>query len=366
MARNLFLVRDGELVEMSPGDYVTEDELQSLIEQHPDLIPGAEINPAAPRRWLLVAREPGLATDDSGRDRFSIDHLMVDQEGIPTIVEVKRSTDTRIRREVVGQMFDYAANGVKYWPVARLREWLEQREGSPEAAADRVVALLEKDGDAREDLVEGFWRTVGSNLAAGRLRLLFVADSIPTELQRIIEFLNDQMQQTEVLGVAISRHRSDGLQLLAPQVYGRTESAASAKRAGDALTLAEIRAQATSATRTVGERLDVLAARLGWDARDASKSRIYSTPETGSLATWYPTYESVELYVGFMAERGLGDEVDALLATLADIRGSASSYRNPNVLCASLLDRWDDFAGSFVPAYQDARVRAGHLTRPAG
>jgi hypothetical protein len=35
---------------------------------------------------------------------------------VPTLVEVKRSDDTRIRREVVGQMLDYAANGVVYWP----------------------------------------------------------------------------------------------------------------------------------------------------------------------------------------------------------------------------------------------------------
>jgi hypothetical protein len=31
---------------------------------------------------------------------------------VPTLLEVKRSSDTRIRREVVGQMLDYAANGV--------------------------------------------------------------------------------------------------------------------------------------------------------------------------------------------------------------------------------------------------------------
>jgi hypothetical protein len=33
-----------------------------------------------------------------------------DQNAVPTLVEVKRSSDTRIRREVVGQMLDYAAN----------------------------------------------------------------------------------------------------------------------------------------------------------------------------------------------------------------------------------------------------------------
>ena len=46
---------------------------------------------------------------------------------MPTLVEVKRSDDTRIRREVVGQMLDYAANGVVYWPAERLRADFESR-----------------------------------------------------------------------------------------------------------------------------------------------------------------------------------------------------------------------------------------------
>ena len=39
----------------------------------------------------------------------------------PTLVEVKRSSDTRERREVVGQMLDYAANAVVYWPIETIR-----------------------------------------------------------------------------------------------------------------------------------------------------------------------------------------------------------------------------------------------------
>jgi hypothetical protein len=35
-------------------------------------------------------------------------------------VEVKCSIDTRIRPEVVGQMLDYVANPVVYWPVETL------------------------------------------------------------------------------------------------------------------------------------------------------------------------------------------------------------------------------------------------------
>jgi len=41
-----------------------------------------------------------------------LDHLLLDQDGIPTFVECKRASDTRIRREVVAQMLDYAATAL--------------------------------------------------------------------------------------------------------------------------------------------------------------------------------------------------------------------------------------------------------------
>ncbi len=40
-------------------------------------------------------------------------------------MEVKRSTDMRIRREVVGQMLDYAANALSYWRVETIRGHFE-------------------------------------------------------------------------------------------------------------------------------------------------------------------------------------------------------------------------------------------------
>src|SRR5262249_30776823 len=58
--------------------------------------------------------------------RRSLDHLYLDQDAIPTLVEVKRSQDTRIRREVVGQMLDYASNAVVYWPVEEIRKQFEK------------------------------------------------------------------------------------------------------------------------------------------------------------------------------------------------------------------------------------------------
>ena len=52
----------------------------------------------------------GIPGDEDGGGRWSLDHLFLDQDANPTLVEVKRSTDTRIRREVVGQVLDYVAN----------------------------------------------------------------------------------------------------------------------------------------------------------------------------------------------------------------------------------------------------------------
>src|SRR5262245_57471571 len=155
------------------------------------------IDSSAPRRWVLVTRELGVPAEQSAGDRWSLDHLFLDQDGIPTLVEVKRRGDTRIRREVVGQMLDYAANGVVYWPVDTIRARFEARcntEGLEpgDVLGEALGAHLD---------VEVFWQNVRSNLQAGRVRLVFLADEIPRELRRIVEFLNGQMDPAEVLAV---------------------------------------------------------------------------------------------------------------------------------------------------------------------
>ena len=65
-----------------------------------------------------------------GVERWSVDHLLLDQDAIPTLVEVKRSSDSRIRREVVGQMLDYAANAVTYWNIDAASYRLQCRQVS--------------------------------------------------------------------------------------------------------------------------------------------------------------------------------------------------------------------------------------------
>ena len=138
---------------------------------------------------------------------------------MPTLVEVKRSSDTRIRREVVGQMLDYAANGVVYWPIEKLREFFVRRCVRDSLDPNLVVAEVA----GSEVDVEEFWERAGDNLRAGKVRMVFVSDKIPRELARVVEFLNGQMNPAEVIAIEIKQYLGGGgMQTLVPRVIGQT------------------------------------------------------------------------------------------------------------------------------------------------
>ncbi len=226
----IFLVEgERKLTPMTETAYVKEDDLQALLAYYPDLLPGDQINPDAPRHWLLVARELGVPGNDDETGRWSLDHLFLDQDGIPTFVECKRSSDTRSRREVVAQMLDYAANGISYWKINDLRN-------AAEGTAQKSSKILESEiqklvGSEDPSTVDEFWEHVEQNLKSGKVRLLFVADSIPTELRRLVEFLNEQMIDAEVLAVEVKQFIGENQQkVIAPRLIGMTETAREVKR----------------------------------------------------------------------------------------------------------------------------------------
>jgi hypothetical protein len=82
---------------------------------------------------------------------------------------------------------------------------------------------------------EEFWRKVKTNLQVGKVRLIFVADEIPTELRRVVEFLNQQMDPAEVLAVEIKQYASQDAdsRTLVPRVIGQTSSTVRGSRQWD-------------------------------------------------------------------------------------------------------------------------------------
>ncbi len=222
MAGRIYLLKeDSTLLAMEETTYDSENLLQKLLADHPDLLAGDQIDAEEPRRWLLVTREMAVPGEQVGAGRWSLDHLFLDQDAIPTLVEVKRSSDTRIRREVIGQMLDYAANAVAYLPVEEIKAKFESR-----CKDDGVVP----EAELAEFLGEGqdastFWQSVKTNLQAGRVRLLFIADEIPPELRRVVEFLNSQLDPAEVLAIEVKQFVGENLKTLVPRVLGQTEKA---------------------------------------------------------------------------------------------------------------------------------------------
>lgn len=233
MTGKIYLIQSNNTLQaLSQQPYPNEDLFQGLLEQYPDLLAGDQMDEANPRRWLLVAREVGVPGEEGGSNQWSLDHLFLDQDAIPTLVEVKRASDTRIRREVVGQMLDYAANAVVYWPVetirARFEATCEKRGDDPTQLILELIAASPDD----ETAVEVFWDQVKTNLQAAKIRMVFVADEIPPELRRIVEFLNAHMDPVEVLAVEIKQYVGEGLRTLVPRVVGQTAEAQGKKSTG--------------------------------------------------------------------------------------------------------------------------------------
>lgn len=215
----------GETLEvLEQTAYDSEAVLQEALALHPEVIAGPTTGDDGEARLLLITREMGVPSTPAGGSAFSLDHLFIDDEGVPVLVEVKRATDTRIRREVVGQMLDYAANAVVYWPLELLKGSLEKRAAAESKSVDELLTTFRPDIDA-----EDFWREVEANLQRGRIRMIFAADSLPNELTRIIEFLNEQMNPAEVLGVELRQFTSGDHVAYVPQVVGRTAMAMQAK-----------------------------------------------------------------------------------------------------------------------------------------
>ncbi len=202
-------------------------ELQEVLEKNFNLLPGDQIDPTDPRRWLLVKREMPVPDPVSGQNRWSIDFVFLDQSAIPTFVECKRFDDTRSRREVVGQMLEYAANGQFFWTGEDFMQIINERIEGTGKTIENVLQDIGPDDDMDAD---EFFERAENNLREGQIRLVFFLEEAPIELKSIVDFLNKQMERTEVLLVEAKQYELDGTIVIVPFLFGYTEEARQIKR----------------------------------------------------------------------------------------------------------------------------------------
>ncbi len=226
---NVYVIREsGETETMSRIRCRDEDrELQLILEMNADLLPGEQIDPEDPRRWLLVKREMPVPDPNTGTDRWSIDFLFADQDAIPTFVECKRFADTRSRREVVGQMLEYAANGHHYWSRDTLRDFAAEAANKRGVDLDAALANLQP---TNGDQTDEYFDRMQQNLREGQLRIIFFLEESPVELRSVVDFLNRQMERSEVLLVEARQYSHGGTKIVVPTLFGYTEEARMVKR----------------------------------------------------------------------------------------------------------------------------------------
>lgn len=199
-----------------------EDALQSILQQYPQIIPGNQINPQDPPKFVLLRREMSLGS-------WSLDHLYVDDKGILTLVETKLLQNPESRREVIGQIIEYGAYASERWEISQLRQHASEYWRGQGAELDAILTA-----NFGEDLdLEGFWSIVEQNLQQGRFRLIIAADELKPEVRRMIEFLNREMRNVEVLGLEWKFYGEEQQALvIVPRLFGQTQSSIDKRAAG--------------------------------------------------------------------------------------------------------------------------------------
>ena len=201
---HVLTVHGDKAVVVKHQPYESEAQLQRLLAEHPRLIPIPE------RRLLFLGSEVSNAAGMA-------DLLYVDDDGLPTLVETKLLKNPGSRREVVGQVLDYAAALTEEWQTRGGRSV----EDLVSDLRDRAIEFL---GD--EDGLEAWLASADRNLAQGRMRIILALDEAPGELVRLVRYLNDN-SNLEVYLLEVRRFSAGDRIVLAPTLVGYKAPAAS-------------------------------------------------------------------------------------------------------------------------------------------
>jgi hypothetical protein len=189
------LYRKGNGSWISPADsgYANEDQLQSMIEEFPNLLPGVSAD-------SFVCRE---FSTDSG----PIDNVIINStDGSITLVECKLARNPEVRRKIVGQIIDYAASMHKLSFEEFHQRW-----------KDRGGADLTSVETAKGPLSLG----VKTNLEGARFTLLLAVDEINEPLKDMVILVNKKTDATfRVALIELARHSTEDTEILIPQTFG--------------------------------------------------------------------------------------------------------------------------------------------------
>lgn len=187
--------------------------LQDLIFRCPELLPVNEIEPVF-GDLIPVCRE--LPTQVG-----PLDVVYVNSLGMLTLVECKLWRNPEARRQVVGQILDYA-NSICRWSYADLQGAVRR------ALREERASLFEIVGGGENELSEPeFVDNVSRNLKRGRFLLMIVGDGIRESVELISDYLQEHAHLNFSFALVEERiyqlPESQGSRLLVqPRIIART------------------------------------------------------------------------------------------------------------------------------------------------
>ena len=186
--------------------YPNEDYLQKILYESPELIPFTSTGTPRDAK-MLTMREFWMK--GSGRT----DLIVVHATGDISVIECKLATNPEVKREVIGQVLDYASNlwGMSYEDFDRR----SQKETKGVSLSDYFAELC---GDEDFD-GPAFVASVTDTLKAGRFGLIVAVDVLGPSLERITRYIESRSGEALTIFVLeMQYHSTDGLEAITPLI----------------------------------------------------------------------------------------------------------------------------------------------------
>ncbi|MDB5226358.1 MAG: hypothetical protein JWN78_551 [Bacteroidota bacterium] len=167
------------------GRDFNEEWIQKLIYENPSILPVSEIESSF-SPLISIGREISTSVG-------YLDNLFVSPDGYLTIIETKLWRNAEARREVVGQIIDYAKELSK-WSFEDLNKAVIVFNRLYNNSSEGLLDMVRKNTELDEAEEQYFIDNISKNLKRGRFLLIIVGDGIRESVEDMIEYLSQSPQ----------------------------------------------------------------------------------------------------------------------------------------------------------------------------
>ena len=193
MSGILFRKNGSDWTSPEGSGYASEDQLQALISDFPELLPGVSAESYVCREFVT----------DSG----PIDNVIINaKDGSITLVECKLARNPEVRRKIIGQIIDYAAS-LSTLSFEDFHQRWKDRGGVDLTSIETAKGPLSL--------------SVTTNLELSQFTLLLAVDEINEPLKQMVVYFNKKTDATtRVALIELARHSVGEIEILIPQTFG--------------------------------------------------------------------------------------------------------------------------------------------------